>query len=243
VSGERFGRDMRRVVKAHEQLERLYADRRFAGQRRGSDLRSLLAHLIWAITVEQLSGDNLTDRLLHLMPGTPSRPWGTIDDAIREDCPRYEPPADRGHGYYGLCSGTMVRRSGPCGQQTASMHQRRTDPVTGQWETVVFCRRHEAEGREAWAIERQLQESGTLPEPLPNTGGLAPSHSRANWANLYARVSRNWKAPAVGIIAADWPTMAKVHAARPSFVMLDGDGQETGTDGPATERPRFEVVR
>lgn len=236
------GRDMRRVIRAHERLVRLYADTRFASQRRGTQLRTLLAHMIWAGDVECLKGDALTDRLVALMPGLPTYPWSEIDDAIREDCPRYEPPASRGRGSYGLCVGTMVRRDGPCGQKTLSLNQRRTDPVTGQWDIVAYCRRHEEEGREAYAMEQALQESGALPEPLPNTGGLAPSHSRANWVKNYARVTPSWKPPSVGIIAADWPTLTRVRATRVSFAVLDGDAEETGTDGP-TPRPWFEVVR
>lgn len=229
-----MSRDMRRVVAAHEKLERLYADRRFDTQHRGADLRAFLTHWVWLTTVERLEDDELVDRLTTLMPGSEQWPWMRIDIAIREDCPRFMP---ENWGGPSTCPVPTPRKA-RCGARGA-LGFRVTDPKTGEWEMVGYCRRHEAEGRAELLRQRVLGKSA-LPEPMPNTGGLGPSHASFDWPSQYRRVSPSWKPPAVGIIAADWPTTERVVAhQRPAFRALDGGGQV----GQPTERPRFEVVR
>lgn len=220
---------MRRVVKAHERLERLYADRRLEAQQNGDDLRTVLTHLIWIEEVEGLA-DRMADRLDGLI--SENRLWL----ALREDRPRFQPDGDDPS-----CPVPTPRKPA-CGKRWAESF-RVTDAATGQWSMAGYCRAHEREARSAYLAELRLRKSVKLPEPTPNMGGLGPSHADINWPDMYRWTDPLWKPPAVGIIAADWPTMTRVRAARPSFVMLDGAGEEMGTDGPVTPRPRFEVVR
>jgi len=231
------GRDVRRIIKAHDKIAAMYADERFDG-REGGQLRGFLVSLIWAQLVERLSGEALSDRLTSLHPsGVPGDPHWAIRRIIRSDLPRYEPP-DFGWPGPG-CGAPMIRREGTCGQRSTSTF-RITDPLTGRWHRAGSCSRHRSWGREAHRQEILLHQAGNLPEPAPNAGGIAPSHSSANWADLYAWADPYWKPPAAGIVAADWPVIAKIHAhEKPNFALVSGEG----ASAVSGDRPVFELIR
>jgi hypothetical protein len=78
------------------------------------------------------------------------------------------------------------------------------DMVTGRHRAVHrFCRRH---AERAEDVRAQLTAVGSPPAPLPNTGGLLPSHFEADWMSIYARFRPGWKAPHHGVCADDWPS-------------------------------------
>lgn len=233
------GRDVRRIIKAHDAIARLYDDDRFNQAVKGHELRGFLATLLWVSIAERRRGEDLQNRLITLHPSNlPSDPWWTIQQIIRGDRPRYEPP-DTWAEWHGVeCGAPMIRREGPCGQR-ASDAFRVTDPITGHWHMAGGCSRHRDWAQALHREERERQAAGNLPEPIPNMGGLAPSHSGVNWPNLYRWADPYWTPPKVGIVAADWPTIAKVQAhQKPDFTVIAGEGLAV-----AGGRPVFEIIR
>lgn len=222
-------RDLRRVIRVHDRIAGVYADTRFDWASGGHELRALLVSMIWLKFGELLSGEQLRDRLISLFPThTQTDPLWEIRSIIRKDCPRFEPPDPNSAWHAVLCEAPMIRREGPCGQR-ASEAFRLTDPVTGHWRMAGGCSRHREWGRELHRLELERYRAGVLPEPIPNRGGLAPTHFRASWPDLYAWADPNWTPPKVGIVAADWPVLAQVQAhARPDFTAIPGGAQTTG---------------
>lgn len=234
------GRDVRRVIKAHDAIAWLYSDDRFQCQDKGHELRSFLATLLWVTIAERAQGELLQSRLTTLHPSNiPSDPWWTIRQIVKRDCPRYEPPNGKASWHGVECGAPMIRRDGVCGQR-ASEAFRVTDAVTGHWHMAGGCGRHRDWAQGLRRAEKERQAAGNLPEPIPNTGGLAPSHSNVNWPNLYRWADPYWTPPRVGIVAADWPTIAKVQAhQKPDFTVVAGEG----IGAASGDRPVFELIR
>ena len=228
-------RDVRRRLVLTERLERLWADDRFLSpsDRRGEgvQVRVLAEALIWSAwhrIPARDRGEWVAGRV-----GQTS--WGdVVHRIVRHDIPRYEPPDPR---WATVCPVPMQRgpRAGqPCGKNPA-VSMRLTDPTTGQWRNVGWCRNHADHVHEARAAERATR-AGHVPEPLPNRGGLLPCHTNVtNWPDQYAAASYgDWKPPRVGIRADDWPVLAKVDAhERPKLVLLHGAAHDHGDDPPA----------
>lgn len=227
------GRDVAHRLVLAERLERLWADDRFtaAGRHgRGAEVRALAEAIIWAswhgMTGEE-GGGWVAGRLGR-------RSWDdVVRSVVRDDVPRFQPADAR---YATTCPVPMERgpRKGqPCGKRPV-VSQRVTDPATGQWQPVGWCRRHDAHADAARIAERTRMASGSVPEPLPNTGGLLPCHTPVtNWPDIYAEAALgNWKPPRVGVRADDWPVLAKVVEHEPvKLVLLHGEAQPAPPDG------------
>lgn len=231
--------DMRRVVAAHKRMQAAYADDRLTSDSPRGDARALVVAAIWVESAEGLHGDAHADRLAELFPSRYGGKWQRIRDVIREDAPRWE-RADRTEGV--RCE--VIRPRGkPCGKRRVTGF-RVTDWATGEWRMVGFCRDHRAEAAERHRVEQAevAAHHGRYPEPMPNTGGVLPSHLPTwKWADLYAWADPLWKPPSVGLIAADWPVMARVAASRPpTLTMVAGAGAGVGEDVPRP--PTLRVV-
>lgn len=211
-------------------MDRLYADARFAdGRDNGPELRGLIA----AYTTLGLHGHTKGRWEAAVAACATGRFTGVgwwVGSVIRADAPRFEPPRQNRWG----CNVPKTRGPNvgkPCGKSGTTF--RVTDPATGEWSLATYCRaQHHAEGQAAYAAERALTG---VPEPMPNVGGLLPSYLPAgNWPDLYAQARHGWTPPYVGIIADQWPVMAKVATppvGRPvALTAVDGEGQ--GGDGP-----------
>jgi hypothetical protein len=202
------GRELKRVLKLHERLDRLWSDDRFEQMRGGHDVRQLAEALIWA------SHRRVEDPGVWVARKLGHESWrSTMILVVAKDAPRYSPPDRPTYGTAGGCPVPKTRgpkKGEPCGR-SPSTTQRRTDPATGQWEYAGYCREHDAYSEALSRAEQILRQSGNVPEPAPNVGGLLPCHTWvSNWPDLYARAAVAWKPPKLGICADDWPTMAKV---------------------------------
>lgn len=192
----------------HNRLERLWGDPRFVdGRERGEDLREFITAWFWARyehgTVQDAVWKSLRARIRR--SGDQHYLWGLY----RADAPRFEPSWEA----YRRCEVPKTRGPNtgePCGRANGTTF-RVTNPATGEWRLATFCRQHDEHGRAARAAEQALVN---VPEPLPNTGGLLPSYIGAsNWPDMYAGARRGWKPPYVGIVADDWPVLAKATTA------------------------------
>lgn len=204
------GKELRRLVAARDQINRIYADDRFTG-RYGGRLRTFAVTTVWAVSVDPGPGAtwrNVADRM-----GLSN--W-ELWKLVREDAPRYEPP--NLHERNG-CAAPKPRAGGRCGK-SPQISFRVTDPGTGAWQIVGFCSRHSEYADMVRRAETELTASGAVPEPLPNRGGLLPCYIDCDWPDLYAKARRGWTPPRVGIRADDWPVMEKVAAAEPPALRL-----------------------
>ncbi|MEW1846251.1 hypothetical protein AB0392_50555 [Nonomuraea angiospora] len=219
------GRELRRVLDAHQLIARAYKDDRFPTSGRGGDFRMFVITWIWIVAVERCPKDDRWERVAAVMG---FRNNFQIAQLIASDAPRYEPD-DRVWWGDRTCPAPMIRRDGPCGQR-GSVTVRVTNPDDGTWREDRYCSRHRREARLVQDHDRALLASGVVPEPLPNRGGLGPSYLRWNWANVYQwAAGAGWKPPAVGLCVDDWPVMAKVVGQpAPKLALLDGGGEETG---------------
>ena len=217
-------------------MHRLYADDRFVNMRRGEDVRTLVARALYAYAFVE-SGERWewvqAQYIDHM---------GTyrFRGAVSEDRPRFEPPTTHGCIHV-LASGP--RKGRECGRFTLSGgHPVITNPDTGEWRRGGWCRKHAAEGREVLAASRALT---SVPEPLPNVGGILPSYLGPDtlWEELYRWAFPSWEPPYVGVVADDWPVLARVREAprsKPNLTVVDGDpGGEDGGSGPP---PRLRLV-
>jgi hypothetical protein len=214
-------------------LERLWADDRFNdGRERGHELREFIT-AYW-VAVYRVGGKEAFDETLRRLAHANYDPEGrhAWRQLLRDDAPRYADVERR--NIYRRCPTLKTRGPNagqPCGKPPARSF-RVTNPDTGEWKLQGWCRNHEADGRVMWARERAMTN---VPEPMPNVGGLLPSYIKAtNWPDLYVSQSSQWKPPYVGIVADDWPVMAKV--AKPPLMKVAltsiAGGSEL-TDAPA----------
>jgi hypothetical protein len=208
-------------------LDRLWADDRFIdGRPRGTELREFINAFL--ITKWQI-GDH-HEAIREARRRTAARhsdsKW-TWTWLLAADAPRFEP-----HDLSSWVCQTVKTRGPktgePCGRVGGISH-RVTDPETGEWSIRRWCTAHRHEGDLLWAREREL---ASVPEPLPNVGGLFPSYLKAtNWPDLYASARPGWKPPYVGIVADDWPILAKTAEAprtKPQFTTITGEAEQTG---------------
>jgi hypothetical protein len=225
----------KRILKLHAYLDRVMADERFAdGRPKGPELRHLIVAYYWS----RFEGGDKEDRWQRTLTLAglqgPSRRF-RVQEVFRADAPRYE---QYDAWRFRQCPSLMTRgpRKGePCGKEgTRSFHV--TDPATGEWEARSWCYRHKVDADEEYDAERARKRAG-FPIPLPNVGGLLPCYIRAsNWPDLYTWASYRWTPPEIGIIADDWPVLAKVaskHMPKPQLHVLDGDGESSDGDVPA----------
>jgi len=232
--GEHQGKSLIQRAKAFDQIERLWADERFVAMngREADDLREFITVFL----LQQARAGKITWRTLYEQ-ATAGRYRAQIGywqrSIIRADLPRYAPPEPRGYGRPCPVPKTRGKNAGqPCGRHYVVAH-RVTDPETGEWQLTGWCRTHEAYSRAAIAREKSLTN---VPEPLPNTGGLLPSYlPNYDWRLMYERADERWKEPYVGIVADQWPVLAKTQTApvgKPALTSLDGGGDDKGPVGP-----------
>jgi hypothetical protein len=238
----------KRILRLHTNLARVMADNRFEdGRRKGPELRQLVIAYTWArFEIPGPDDDQvgkLHDRIL-VLAGLAARLRPSIGfrELIRADAPRFEPPGPRFGGSSWGCPSLMTRgpRAGESCGKRPSLSFRVTDPATGEWEDRGWCTRHRVDADQEWAAERGRVAAG-VPTPLPNVGGLLPCYIRAsNWPDLYESASIGWTPPEIGIVADDWPVLAKVHEhAPPQLKVLDGDSE---TDDDVVAVPRLRLV-
>lgn len=226
------GRDVAHRLVLADRLERLWADDRFVTGGRyggGVEVRALAEAIIWG-TWHRIPAEEYGDWIARRLG---MRSWTeVVRSVVRHDVPRYQPADAR---YATTCPVPLERgsRKGqPCGKRPV-VSQRVTDPATGQWQPVGWCRRHEPHAEAAGIAERTRMAAGSIPEPLPNTGGLLPCHtSIKNWPDIYADAAYGrWKPPRAGICADDWPVMAKVAEQEPVKLVLLHGGDEPAPEG------------
>lgn len=222
--------DVARRLKLQDRLEKLWKDQRFLDMREGGEVRQLAEALMWATHwrlpspeygewITKACGAHSWDQLLHR--------------AVGPDVPRYLPP-DPYRAKPCPAKLTTGKRAGEeCGKRPEDGF-RVTDPITGQWTILGYCRSHRAHSEAARIAERVRRESGSLPEPMPNVGGLLPCHLPGRrWADYYAAACwGNWEPPAVGLKADDWPVMAKVIERRPPKLVLVRSAPKTAATLP-----------
>lgn len=207
----------------HDQLARLWSDPRFVdGRDSGTALREFINAWLWARFEHGADRDPMWAALRDRIPGSRNQHylWGIY----AADAPRYQPPFEYGC----VVPKTRGPNAGkPCNRSGSTF--RVTDPATGEWRMATFCKHHTLEADAARAAEKALVN---VPEPLPNVGGLLPSYIKArNWPDMYARARHGWKPPYVGIVADDWPVMAKAVKApvvKAGLTVLDGGGERLG---------------
>lgn len=200
-------------------LERLWADDRF------SEVPNVRGFInTWLITRYSISDhDEAFQETLRRLGAERRYGWRVI---VADDAPRFD----------GLLNSDRFRRcpvpktrgphaGEPCGKSPARS-LRVTDTTTGEWTYQGWCRQHESHWRTMAAREKYLTN---VPEPLPNRGGLMPCYIRAsNWPDVYVQAMSHWTPPYVGIVADDWPVMAKVAKAplmKVALTALDGGGE------------------
>lgn len=213
-------------------LERLWADDRFDATQR----QTRIFINAWLVTRYSMPdhGQAFKETLRRTGEDRQSGWWSLV----RGDAPKfdgYTPASVRG------CCVPKTRGPNagrPCGRTGTSF--RVTNPENGEWEIRTYCTKlHRAEGDAMRVRERALTN---VPEPMPNRGGLMPCYIRAsNWPDLYAWADSGWQPPYVGIVADDWPVMAKV--ATPPVVAakltsVDGGGETA----PSTATPVLRLV-
>lgn len=198
------GHELRRTLDVHNLIARAYRDDRFPARRGslGADVRMFAITTMWVVGIERAPKGERWKRVCEILHLNDYRFWETI----RADLPRYEPDDKFGDG---TCEAPMIRREGLCGKRGGTAF-RVTNPSDGRWRIASFCTRHEEQARQVHQTEMRRQNAGTLPEPLPNAGGLLPCYIRFRWPDLYAKADPGWKPPAIGIRADDWPVTAKV---------------------------------
>lgn len=226
------GPELKRALKVHDLMARIYADDRFPPRRGslGGDLRQFALATAWVLGAERVPRGEIWSRVAEIMHFDGWRRfWWTIE----QDCPRYEPPPLAAE-----CEALMIRRDGMCGQR-ASSHVAVTNPADGTWRHVGYCRRHEADADAVRDAERRRRKAGGIPGPVPNAGGLLPCYLRWNWPYAYRQARSDWEAPALGICADDWPVLAKVAELEPPKLrLLSGDGEAGQFDAPSLKLVR-----
>lgn len=225
----------------HARLEQLWSDERFTdGRKQGADLREFITAYLWA-AYEGATGDELWESMRKRIVRSEQQFY--LRSIYTADLPRYEPVSFRQGDRWPGCPVPKTRgvnAGKPCGKRGRSSF-RVTDPETGEWSMVTYCTAHKAIGEQASAAERALVN---VPEPLPNTGGLLPSYIKAaDWPDMYAAVAHDWKPPYVGIVADDWPVLAKaVEAPVERFALKAIDGGREAAEQDPTEPPVLRLI-
>lgn len=210
-------------------LDRLWADERFIdGRPRGTELREFITAFWitkWQIGDHHKAIAEARRRTCSVRAHQGTKwPWRWLLEA---DAPRFE-PRDLSSWVCQTIKTRGPKAGEPCGRPGGICH-RVTDPETGEWAIRRWCNAHRNEGDLLWARERELS---SVPEPLPNVGGLFPSYLKAsNWPDLYASARPSWKPPYVGIVADDWPILAKTAdppRTKPQFQTITGEAEQTG---------------
>ena len=224
------------MMHTHELTARAYADSRLTVRAGPRDMRSFVITTIWVLAWEQPTEGNRWDRVLELM-GIPGE-W--LWSVLREDAPRWQMPVNRA-GARGPCEAPGIRKP-LCGRKGCQAF-RVTNPEDGTWRLACYCDRHQAEARAAMAAERVLRASGTLPEPVPNTGGLLPCYFEWDWVTYYARARPGWAPPALGVCADAWQPAGGPPAPRLSLIRIDGEADAPPGPAPEWPVPALTVVR
>lgn len=241
------GKSITQRAKAFDELERLWADARFASLHGpyAGDLRAVVTtFLLLQARGERITWGDLHKRVTGGRLGPALGYWAR--GILQSDLPRYAPPESR-RGIRCPVPKTRGRNAGqPCARSYATM-SRVTNATTGEWELVGWCRDHELHHRAAAARERALT---AVPEPLPNTGGLLPSYlPRFDWREMYQKVDERWREPFVGIVADDWPVLAKTHTppvGRPALTVVPDASEPrnaTALLGAAETKPEPPALR
>jgi len=234
------GHMLKRTLAVHQRIADAFNDDRFPV--RGPNTRMLVVTGLWVVGIERPPPGERWDRVRDLLQLSP---YGLLN-MFREDAPRWAPTDEHGVDRRRVCEAPMVRRSGPCGQSESTAF-RVTDPADGTWRIAGFCNRHREYAAAVQQAERVRRQSGTLPVPVPNTGGLLPCYlggKREAWAENYARARPGWQPPAEGLRADDWPVMAKVvaKAAAPQLSLLEGDGETEFLFADGTGPPSLRLL-
>lgn len=194
-----------------------YAHRIYQDERAGSEARSLLLALAYALTMAPLDEDESVWTAARKALGAPKTNQGTLRRLIQADIPRYHPP-----GYQGIsnpmaqvCIGPRMRPA-PGGDDDfrntmnicgARANDRVTEkmPDTGWHKDHWFCPRHRDH---LLRVQAQVKEQNErAPKPIPNRGGLLPVYFTADWLQVYrwAYGYDSWEPPVYGLCADDWP--------------------------------------
>lgn len=230
-------KELERLLKARDLINRIHADTRFAVNREMLKVRTLAVTTVWTVYVERPSSEAIWPRAREIMglTGTAFRML------IAADAPRYEPPD--WHIRTG-CLAPKARSAGVCGRSPQTQF-RVTDAETGRWRLAGFCSRHRDYADQVERAERAVR-AGAVPDPVPNIGGLLPCYlTGTSWPDAYAWAHSGWKPPAVGIRADDWPVMETVVAARPPALRIILGGQELDPEDdamPAGATPVLQLV-
>jgi len=230
---EHQGKSITNRAKAFDQIERLWADGRFTtmSSRDGDELREFITvFLLMQARGEKITWQRLYDRLTAGRYRAQLGWWHR--GILRADLPRYAPVDPPNYRQCPVPKTRGKNAGKPCGRSYVVSH-RITDPETGEWQLMGWCRDHEPHGRILIAREKALTD---VPEPLPNTGGLLPSYlPNYDWQVMYERIDERWTPPYVGIVADDWPVLARTQTApvgKPSLTSLDGGREEAGPPAP-----------
>lgn len=209
------GPEIKQMMATRDTIARIYNDERFPTSHL-NNLRMFAITTVWVCGVERLPQGKRWQWVADAMHLDNYRFWHLIG----EDAPRYEPPG--GYGAVSCCA-PKARSDGQCGRSGQQSFRVTTDPTIGTWRFASFCSRHLDYAEHVRQAEQALTAAGTVPDPMPTTGGLLPCYITADWPELYAKARTSWKPPAVGICADDWPVMEQVaHAAPPKLLALDG---------------------
>jgi hypothetical protein len=225
--------DVKGSLKLATTLTRLWADDRFVGARQTREFINA-----WLVTRFAISDHEEAFRETLRRIGA-DKPYGW-HRILSEDAPRFDGLRGRKHWRCPVLKTRGPNEGRACGKYPA-LQMRVTDPATGEWEMQGWCRQHEAHARIMQAREKALVD---VPEPVPNTGGLLPCYIPAtNWPDLYMAARSWWKPPFVGIVADDWPVLAKAIEAPRTKVRLtavEGTGKPETSNRPV---PKLRLVK
>ncbi len=216
-----------------------FVTRVWQDERHTPESRELLLAMAWLLRRDPNANDlhgnriNVFKRATDLLgyTGSGQRKRARIAQLVWGDRPRYEQTKSPGPWRYGPCEAPMIRRDGPCGQESVN-NTYTVDPGTGWHTPAWFCRRHET-----WAAKIDAARlAAPLVEPIPNTGGMLPAYlthadGDDGWAKLYDAAAdylrEKWTRPVVHPFSADdWPTPGRepvAPRARLRLAALDGE--------------------
>lgn len=224
------------ILKLHTGLARLNADERFDdGRPGGPQIRAFINGWYWA-NFEGIRGGKERAARACVLAGVKD-PYRNV---FYHDAPRYQIPDEWSRECVFLK--TRGPQTGePCKASSTSFFTI-TDLATGERARQAYCYRHKVESDREERAERERTNGVAIPEPLPNIGGLLPGYLETrNWPDIYSYARHgNWKPPAIGIDANDWPVMRKVwvHGA-PKLELIDGAADH---EGAATPAPTLRLV-
>lgn len=239
------GTDVERLLRYHALMTRLHADPRFERHPGASthDVLRLAQAMAWeGLCVPIPDGarwsQKFWERTAKHLGGESRVRW-----AIRDDAPGYAPPRPGPRWGRIPCGAPMIRREGTCGRNATTEFDA-WNPEDGSGVVTGYCgeKRHREWGKAADAANRALARAGTLPSPVPNTGGLLPSYLPGfNWRKLYAwGLGRDdFTVPHAGLAADGWPTAEPV----PALVLEVVQGERRRAAGELPGRAAGAVPR